>query len=90
MEGNRGRPEDLSDFVDQCRMSVSDESRALANVYDLSGFESHQPRAGRVGSHGIVCKHNLPQRPRRAVEWPVSFHRHDPVRDHEVDGDCGA
>src|ERR1035438_5783489 len=47
LERSRGRPEDFSDFVDQSRMSVSHESRALANVHESSGFESHQPRAYR-------------------------------------------
>src|SRR5271165_3797129 len=83
LERSRGRPEDFSDFVDQCRMSVSHESRALTNVHDSSCFESHQPRAYRVGSHRIVCKHDLPHRPRRAVERSIAFHRHDPVRDNE-------
>src|SRR5271157_205719 len=54
LERRRGRPEDFSDFVDQCRMSVSHESRALANVHDSSCFESHQSRAGCIGSHWIV------------------------------------
>ena len=31
------------------------------NVHDSSGFESHQPRAYRVGGHRIVCKHNRSQ-----------------------------
>src|ERR1019366_7064139 len=36
LERSRGRPEDFSDFVDQSRMSVSHESRALANVHESS------------------------------------------------------
>ena len=60
LEGSRGRPEGLSDFVDQCRMSVSHESRALMNVSDAAGFKSHQSHAGCIGSDRIIRKHNLP------------------------------
>ena len=90
LEGSRGRLDGFSDLVDQCRRSVAQESRALANVHDSAGFESHQSRAGCIGSHRIVRKHDLPQRTRGAVEWSVAFHRHDAVRDNEVDRNGGA
>jgi len=43
--------------------------------------------AGCVGCDRIIRQHNLLKGTRSAVEWPVSFHRHDPVRDNEVDRD---
>ncbi len=40
--------------------------------------------------HRIIRNHDRSQRPRSSVEWPVSFHRHDPVRDNKVDRNRGA
>jgi len=37
----------------------------------------------------IVREHN-PQRTRDPVEWPVSFHRHDPAHTNEVGLNCCA
>ena len=39
----------------------------------------------RHSGHGIVCEHDLPQRTWRSVERSIAFHRHNPVRDNEVD-----
>src|SRR5271157_2871981 len=83
------RSQSFTCLVDQSLWSVTKESRALANVQDSAGFESHQSGAGCVGSHWIICQHNLPQRTRGAVEWSVSFHRHDPVCNYEADRKLG-
>jgi hypothetical protein len=77
-------------LVDQCKRSVTEESRSLAKVNDSVGFESHQPCASCVSSHWIVCKHNLSQRTRAAVKGAVAFHGHNAVCDNEVDRNCGA
>src|ERR1039457_1949583 len=84
------RSQNFTCLVNQSLWSVAKESRALANVHDSAGFESHKPCAGSVGSHRIVREHDLPQSTRRAVEWPISFHRYDAVHDNEVDRECGA
>ena len=75
----------FSNLVNECTSGVPEESGALVKVNDSFRMKSHQPGAGRIGSHRIVCKHNLPQRPRLAVERSIAFHRHNPVRDNEVD-----
>src|SRR5664279_3562506 len=90
LEWSRGRRELFSNLVDERRRSVAQESRALANVHDSAGVESHQARAGCIGSHRVIRQHNLSQRTRGAVEWPVSFHRNNAVRDNKVDGKGGA
>src|SRR5271166_730916 len=90
LKGSRGSIDGFSDLVDECRRSVAQESRALADVHDSSGFEPHEPCAGCVGSNRVIRKHNLSQRTSRAVEWPVSFHRYDAVSDNEVDRKGGA
>src|SRR5664279_1144135 len=83
---SRGRKSNgFSDLLDKSRRSVPKESRALANVNDSIGMKSHQSRAGCVGCDRIICKHDLSQRTRGAVERPVAFHRHNAVRDNETD-----
>ena len=57
---------------------------------DSFGVEAHQLRAGCISSNRIVGEHDLPQETSGAVEWPVSFHCHDAVRDNEVDRNGGA
>ena len=54
----------FSNLVNECTSGVPEESGALVKVNDSFRMKSHQPGAGRIGSHRIVCKHNLPQRPR--------------------------
>src|SRR5271157_1213869 len=85
LEGSRQTIDGFSSLVDQFRTSVTEESRSLAKVNDSDGFESHQTRTSCVGSHRIVREHNLPQRTRRSIKGPVSFHCHNAVRDHKVD-----
>src|SRR5664280_2205263 len=75
---------------DVYKRQVPKESRSFAKVHDPVGAKPHQPRAGCIASHRIVRKHNLSQRTRVAVKGPVSFHRHDAVRDNEVDRNGGA
>src|SRR5271167_5150711 len=84
LEWSRGRCNGLSDLVGEFRRGVAEESRSLLNVNDAVGFKPHQSRAGRIGSHWIIRKHDLSETTRRAVERPVSFHRHNAVRDHKV------
>src|SRR5271165_3105199 len=58
---------------------------------DSTGIEPHQSSAGCVGGHRIIRDHNASQRTRgAAVQGPVSFHRHDTVRDNKVDWDGSA
>src|SRR5271165_6187580 len=57
---------------------------------DAIGFESHESGTGCIGSLWVVRKNNLSQRTSKASKRPVSFHRHDAVRDHEVDRNGGA
>jgi hypothetical protein len=54
-------------------------------VGDRAWFKSHQPRAGRIGGDGIVCKHNLAQTPRSSIERTVAFHCYNAIRNHEMD-----
>src|SRR5664280_1759334 len=90
LKGCRGSIDGFSNQVDECRRSVAQESRTLADVRDSSGGESHQLRAGCISSNRIVGEHDLPQETSGTVEWPVSFHCHDAVRDNEVDRNGGA
>src|SRR5664280_2022340 len=90
LKGSRGSIGGFSNLVDECRRSVAQESRTLADVPDSFGFEPHKPCAGCVGFNRVIRKHNLTQRPRRAVERSVSFHCHDAVRNNEVDRNGGA
>jgi hypothetical protein len=85
LESSCGRCNGFSSLVHECMRRVSKESRAFAKVHDLAGFEFHQPCAGCIGSHRIVREHNLPPADEGPVEWPVSLHRHDPVRDNEAE-----
>ena len=85
LERSRRSVGGFSNLVDECRRSVAEESRALANVHDSAGSESHQTRTGCIRSYRIVRKHNHSQRTRRAVKGTVPFHRHYAVCDHEVD-----
>src|ERR1035437_434852 len=85
LEGLRRRIDDFSNLVDECCRSIAEESRSLANVNDSIGMKSHQSRAGCIGGHWIIRKHDLSQSARGAVERPVAFHRHNPVSDHEAD-----
>ena len=90
LKGSRGGIFDFSNQVDECRRSVAQESRTLADVHDSSGFEPHESCAGCIGSNRVIRKYDLSQRTRGAVEWPVSFHRNNAVRDNEVDRNGGA
>src|SRR5271165_6470973 len=90
LEGSCGRIDGFSNLVEALKRRIAKKSRPLANVHNSIRFKPHQSRAGCVGSHWIVGEHDLPHGTRRAVEWPVSFHRHDSVRDHEVDRNGGA
>ena len=56
-------------------------------MHDWFGFESHQPGTGRIGSHRVIRKHDLSQRTRSSVEWAVTFHSNDSVRNHEMKRD---
>src|SRR5271157_5380028 len=85
LKGSRGSIDGFSNQVDECRRSVAQESRTLADVHDSSGFEPHESCAGCIGSNRVIRKYDLSQRTRSAVEWPVSFHRNNAVRDHKVD-----
>ena len=85
LEGSNRDIAGFCSLVDERRRSVADESCALANVHDSAGIESHQTRTGCIGSHRIIRKHNRSQRTRRAVKGAVPFHRHDAIRDDEVD-----
>jgi hypothetical protein len=80
----------FSDLVHERRRSVAQESRALADVYDSAGFESHQASAGCVGSDRVIGKHDLSEWTGSAVERAVAFHGHNAVRDNEVDWNSGA
>src|SRR5271165_1291472 len=51
LKGSRGSIEGFSNQVDECRRSVAQESRTLADVRDSSGVESHQLRAGCISSN---------------------------------------
>jgi len=51
LEGSRRTIDGFSNLVDQCRRSVTEESRSLVKVNDSVGFESHQPCASCVSSH---------------------------------------
>src|ERR1035438_6299400 len=90
LEGLRRRIGDFSNLVDECWRSIAKESRALANVNDSTGMKSHQSRAGCVGCDRIICKHDLSQRTRGAIERPVAFHRHNAVSDNKADWHCSA
>src|SRR5208337_3698189 len=90
LKGSRGNIDGFSNQLDECRRSVAQESRTLADVRDSSGVESHQLRTGCISSNRIVGEHDLLQETSGAVEWPVSFHCHDAVRDNEVDRNGGA
>src|ERR1017187_7678462 len=68
LEWRHGSREDFSNLVEECRRTVAQKSRALANVRNAIGFESHQVRAGCVGSHRIVPEHDLSQGTSGAVE----------------------
>ena len=68
LKGDRGRVDVFSNFVEECKRSVANESCALANVIDAVGLKSNQSRAGCIGSHRVVGKHNLSQRTGGAVE----------------------
>src|ERR1035437_5397673 len=84
-EGLRRRTDDFSNLVDEGCRSIAKESRALANVNDSIGMKPHQSRAGCIGGHWIIRQHDLSQTTRGAVERPVAFHRHNPVRNYEAD-----
>src|SRR5664279_3465247 len=90
LKGSRGSIDGFSNQVDECRRSVAQESRTLADVRDSSGFEPHKPCAGCVGCNQVIRKYDLSHGTRGAVEWPVSFHRHYAIRDNEVDRNGGA
>src|SRR5271157_2358592 len=89
LKRTRRSTDGFSDLVGEFRRRVTKESRTLTNVRDAAGFESHQPRAGPVGSNRVVCEHNLSQRTRAAVKRAVAFHRHNAVCDNEVNRNCG-
>ena len=86
LKWSRRTSERFSYLVYECRRRVAKKFRALANVNDAVWLESHQPRAGRVGSHRVVRKHDLSQRTRGAVERTVPLHCHNPVGDDEANG----
>jgi len=90
LKGSRGSIDGFSNQVDECRRSVAQESRTLADVHDSSGFEPHESCAGCIGSNRVIGKYDLSQRTRGAVERPVSFHSYDAVRDNKVDRNCRA
>ena len=90
LEGLRRRIDDFSNLVDECKRSVAKESRALANMTDSIGMKSHQSRAGCIGGHWIIRKHDLSQGTRCAVERPVAFHRQNPISNYEADRNGGA
>src|SRR5271165_178539 len=87
-EGSCGRIDDFSNLVEALKRRIAKKSRPLANVHNSIRFKPHQSRAGCVGSHWIVGEHDLPHGTRRAVEWSIAFHRHNSVRDNEVDRNC--
>src|SRR5271166_5546994 len=90
LKGSRGSIDGFSNQVDECRRSVAQESRTLADVHDSSGFEPHESCAGCIGSNRVIRKYDLSQRTRGAIKRPVSFHRNNAVRDNEVDRNSGA
>lgn len=68
LKGSRGGIFDFSNQVDECRRSVAQESRTLADVHDSSGFEPHESCAGCIGSDGVIRKHDF----RRGRGVPLS------------------
>src|SRR4029077_6684238 len=87
LERSRGRLGNFSHLIDKCRGKVAQEFRALADVDNSVGFETHEPGARGVGSDGIVRQHDLSQWTSSAVEWAVPLHCHNAVGDNEVDRD---
>jgi hypothetical protein len=51
LKGSRGSIDGFSNQVDECRRSVAQESRTLADVHDSSGFEPHESCTGCIGSN---------------------------------------
>ena len=90
MEGSGRSIDGFSNLVDQCRRRVPEESRSLVKVSDVVGFQPHQSRAGRIGSHWIVREYDLSEKTRAAVKGAVAFHGHNAVCDNEVDRNRGA
>jgi|SRR6516225_227430 len=90
LKGSRGGIFDFSNQVDECRRSVAQESRTLADVHDSSGFEPHESCAGCIGSNQVVRKYDLFQRTRSSVEGAITLHGDNSVRNHDVNWNGGA
>jgi hypothetical protein len=54
LKGVRWSIDGFSNLLNECMRSIAKESRALANVRDSVGFESHQTRAGCVRSNWVI------------------------------------
>jgi hypothetical protein len=61
LERSRGSAGNFSHLIKERRTKVAQEFRALANVDNPVGFETHEPRTRRVGGNRIVRKHDLSQ-----------------------------
>src|SRR5271157_4853857 len=90
LKGSRGSIDGFSNQVDECRRSVAQKSRTLADVHDSSGFEPHESRTGCIGSDRVIRNNNLPKRTSSAVKGSVAFHGLNAVCDHEMDRNGGA
>ena len=51
---------------------------------DTMWIETHQARTREIRGYGIVGENDLPEVPVRSVQRPVTFHRHNAVRDDEM------
>src|SRR5712675_769208 len=87
LERSRRGLENFSHLINEGRRKVAQEFCALADVDNSVGFETHEPRARRVGSDRIVRQHDLSEWTSSAVEWAVTLHCHNAVGDNEVDRD---
>jgi len=83
-------PRKFAHLLNEVGRGVSQEFRSFVDVSHSIGFETHEPGTHCIGGYRIVCKDNTAKPSGRPVQWAVALHAHNGIRDHEMDGNCGA
>src|ERR1039457_2753760 len=84
IKGIRPQRQSFRDEVDSVIRAISEKLRRPSEMPDTMWIETHQARTREIRGYGIVGENDLPEMPVSSVQRPVTFHRHNAVRDDEM------
>jgi hypothetical protein len=84
IKGSRPQWQSLRDQIDSVIGAISEELCSPSEMPDTIWIETHQARTREIRGYGLVGENDLPEMPVSSVQGPVTFHRHNAVRDDEM------